>query len=178
MSVIQPFLGIFALIAVCWILSEKRRRVRIDGILIVLVALVYLANRLLGYLPGLAGQPVSLQRVLGLIMAPVVWLIGIPWSEALTAGSLMGTKTILNELIAYIDMANLPSGALSDKSRLIMLYALCGFANPGSLGIMIGGMGAIAPERRTEIIQLGVKSILSGTMATLMTGAIVAIVSY
>lgn len=150
--------------------------INIVSMLIVLVALVYLVNRLLGYLPPFAGQPVSLQRLLGLIMAPVVWLIGIPWNEASTAGSLMGTKTVLNELIAYLDMAALPEGTLSEKSRLIMLYALCGFANPGSLGIMIGGMGAMAPERRTEIIQLGVKSILSGTMATLMTGAVVAIV--
>jgi concentrative nucleoside transporter, CNT family len=151
--------------------------VNIVSMLIVLVALVYLVNRLLGYLPELAGQPISLQRFLGLMMAPVVWLIGIPWKEALTAGSLMGTKTILNELIAYIDLANLPVDALSEKSRLIMLYALCGFANPGSLGIMIGGMGAMAPERRTEIIELGLKSVLSGTMATLMTGAIVAIIA-
>lgn len=149
--------------------------ISIVSMLIVLVALVYLVNRLLGYFPHLAGEPVSLQRLLGLIMAPVVWLIGIPWREALTAGSLMGTKTILNELIAYIDLANLPAGVLSEKSRLIMVYALCGFANPGSLGIMIGGMGAMAPERRTEIIGLGLKSILSGTVATLMTGAIVAI---
>lgn len=150
--------------------------INIVSMLIVLVALVYLINRILGYLPAVAGQPASLQRALGLIMAPVVWLIGIPWQEALTAGSLMGTKTVLNELIAYINLANLPAGALSEKSRLIMVYALCGFANPGSLGIMIGGMGAMAPERRTEIIGLGLKSIISGTMATLMTGAIVAII--
>jgi concentrative nucleoside transporter, CNT family len=150
--------------------------INIVSMLVVLVALVYLVNRLLGYLPAFAGQPISLQRMLGLMMAPVVWLIGIPWNEALTAGALMGTKTVLNELIAYMDLANLPAGALSERSRLIMLYALCGFANPGSLGIMIGGMGAMAPERRAEIIQLGMKSILSGTMATLMTGAIVAIV--
>ena len=98
-------------------------------------------------------------------MSPVVWLIGIPWSEARTAGSLMGTKTILNEMIAYFDMAKLPAGALSPKSRLIMIYALCGFANPGSLGIMIGGMGAMVPGRRAEIIGLGVKSIVAGTLS-------------
>ena len=150
--------------------------INIVAMLIVLVALVYLANRLLGLLPGMGGQPVTLQRLLGLLMAPVVWLIGIPWSEAQTAGGLMGTKTILNEMLAYLDMAKLPPGALSPKSRLIMIYALCGFANLGSLGIMIGGMGSMAPERRSEIISLGIKSIISGTLATLLTGAIVGLI--
>jgi CNT family concentrative nucleoside transporter len=145
--------------------------------LVVLIALVYLANKILGFLPDLAGQPVTLQRLLGYIMAPVVWLIGIPWSEAKTAGALMGTKTILNELIAYIDMAKLPADTLSAKSRLIMIYALCGFANLGSLGIMIGGMGAMVPERRVEIISLGLKSIVAGTLATCLAGAIVGIIS-
>jgi CNT family concentrative nucleoside transporter len=151
--------------------------INIVAMLIVLVALVYLANRLLGLLPGTGGQPITLQRLLGLLMAPVVWLIGIPWSEAQTAGGLMGTKTILNEMLAYLDMAKLPSGALSPKSKLIMIYALCGFANLGSLGIMIGGMGSMAPERRSEIISLGIKSIISGTLATLLTGAIVGLIS-
>ncbi len=151
--------------------------INIVAMLIVLVALVYLANRLLGLLPGAGGQPITLQRLLGFVMAPVVWLIGIPWSEAQTAGGLMGTKTILNEMLAYIDMAKLPPGALSPKSKLIMVYALCGFANLGSLGIMIGGMGSMAPERRSEIISLGIKSIISGTLATLLTGAIVGLIS-
>jgi concentrative nucleoside transporter, CNT family len=151
--------------------------INIISMLVVLVALVYLANKILGFLPDLAGQPVTLQRLLGYIMAPVVWLIGIPWSEAKTAGALMGTKTILNELIAYVDMANLPAGALNAKSKLIMVYALCGFANLGSLGIMIGGMGSMVPERRTEIISLGLKSIVAGTLATCLSGAIVGIIS-
>jgi CNT family concentrative nucleoside transporter len=106
-------------------------------------------------------------------MAPVAWLIGIPWGEASAAGALLGTKTILNEFIAYVDLANLPAGALSSRSQLIMIYALCGFANLGSLGILIGGMGAMAPERRDEIVGLGMKSILSGTMSTLMVGAVI-----
>ena len=151
--------------------------INIVAMLVVLVALVALANGLLGLLPALLGRPVTLQRLLGYIMAPVVWLIGIPWSEAQVAGGLMGTKTILNEMIAYLDMAKLPPGALSEKSRLIMVYALCGFANPGSLGIMIGGMGAMVPERRPEIIGLGIKSIVAGTLATLLTGAIVAVIT-
>ena len=151
--------------------------INIVAMLIVLVALVYLANRLLGLLPCGGGQPITLQRLLGFVMAPVVWLIGIPWSEAQTAGGLMGTKTILNEMLAYMDMAKLPPGALSAKSKLIMIYALCGFANLGSLGIMIGGMGSMAPERRSEIISLGIKSIVSGTLATLLTGAIVGLIN-
>jgi CNT family concentrative nucleoside transporter len=109
-------------------------------------------------------------------MAPLVWLIGIPWAEAQTAGSLMGVKTVLNELLAYIELAGLPDEALSPRSRVIMTYALCGFANFGSLGIMIGGLGALVPERRGEVVALGMKSILAGTLATLMTGAVVALV--
>jgi CNT family concentrative nucleoside transporter len=104
-----------------------------------------------------------------------MWLLGIPWAEAQVAGALMGTKTVLNELIAYSDLAQLPAGVLSERSRLILVYAMCGFANFGSLGIMIGGMGTMAPERRDEIVALGMKSIISGTLASCMTGAIVGI---
>ena len=143
----------------------------IMALLIVMLALVSLANSILGLLPELAGAPVTLERMLGWLFAPVVWLIGIPWQEAQSAGALMGTKTVLNELIAYVQLSQLPPEALSERSRLIMLYALCGFANFGSLGIMIGGLASIAPERRSEIVALGLKSILAGTLATLMTGA-------
>ncbi|WP_332460515.1 NupC/NupG family nucleoside CNT transporter [Thiocapsa bogorovii] len=146
------------------------------AMLIVMVALVSLANQMLGLLPTVAGEPLTAQRILGWAMAPVVWLIGIPWSEAQVAGSLMGIKTILNELIAYLELAGTASAELSERSRLIMTYALCGFANLGSLGIMIGGLGAMAPERRDEIVALGLKSILAGTMATLSTGAVVALI--
>ncbi|KAF0185179.1 MAG: concentrative nucleoside transporter CNT family [Nitrospirae bacterium] len=152
-----------------------RLLINIIAMLIVLVALVHLANQIVGLLPEAGGQPLSLQRILGWIMAPVVWLIGIPWSEAQAAGALMGTKTVLNEFLAYMDMAKLPDGALSQRSKIIMTYALCGFANFGSLGIMIGGLGVMAPERRGEIVSLGMKSLVAGTMATLMTGALVGI---
>ena len=151
--------------------------INIIAMLIVLIALVYMVNGILAWLPDLDGRPVTLQRLLGYAMAPVVWLIGIPWSEAMTAGSLMGTKTVLNELIAFVDFAKLPPDALSPRSRLIMVYALCGFANLGSLGIMIGGMGAMAPERRTEIVGLGFKAIVAGTLATLLAGAIVGLIA-
>ncbi|MDQ1334543.1 MAG: concentrative nucleoside transporter, family [Thermodesulfobacteriota bacterium] len=148
----------------------------IVAMLIVFVALVHLLNLMLALLPDLLGRAVTFQRLVGYLMAPVVWLIGIPWSEAVTAGSLMGTKTVLNELLAYIDLAALPKGALSERSRLILTYAMCGFANFGSLGIMIGGMGAMAEERRDEIVGLGLRSIVAGTIATCMTGALVGVI--
>jgi CNT family concentrative nucleoside transporter len=148
----------------------------IVAMLIVLVALVYLANAILGLLPDVGGR-ISLQRMLGYIMAPVCWLMGLPWPQAITAGSLMGTKTVLNELIAYVDLSKLGADALDSRSRLIMLYAMCGFANFGSLGIMIGGLGTMAPERRHEINSLGLKSIVSGTLTTCLIGAIVGVLT-
>jgi CNT family concentrative nucleoside transporter len=149
----------------------------IIAMLLVLVALVHLANAILSLLPAIGGTPISLQRVLGLIMAPVCWLMGLPWSEAVTAGSLMGTKTVLNELIAYVDFSKLDASALDPRARLIMLYAMCGFANFGSLGIMIAGLGTMAPERRDEINALGLKSIVSGTLTTCLMGAIVGVLT-
>jgi len=145
----------------------------IIAMLIVLVALVALTNEILGLLPEIQGKPFTLQRLLGYVMAPVTWMIGIPWSESMTTGFLLGEKTVLNELIAYLDLSRLPAGSLSVRSQVIMVYALCGFANLGSLGILIGGMAAMVPERRNEIVSLGFKSILCGTMATCMVGAIV-----
>ena len=149
--------------------------VNIVAMLVVLVALVSLANQILGLLPNVGGAPVTLQRAFGIVMAPLVWIMGIPWSEAVTAGALMGTKTVLNELLAYIDLAKLPDYALSERSRLMMTYALCGFANFGSLGIMIGGLATMAPERRDEIVSLGGKTIVSGTLATCIAGSVVGV---
>ncbi len=147
----------------------------VTAMLIVLVALVSLLDMILAVLPSTGGMPLSLERILGWVMMPVVWLMGIPWEQAGVAGSLMGTKTVLNELLAYIQLGNLAPDALTERSRLIMSYALCGFANFGSLGIMLGGLCAIAPERRHEIIALGGKSMVSGTLATCMTGAVAGI---
>jgi len=144
----------------------------IVAMLLVMVALIYLANFLIGVLPLVGGRPLTLQRILGFIMAPVVWLFGIPWPQAQTAGYLMGTKTILNELLAFLEMAKLPAGTLDDRSRLIMTYALSSFANFGSLGILIGGLGTLAPERRDEVVGLGIKALIAGTLATCMTGAV------
>jgi len=145
----------------------------IVAMLIVLVALVHLANATLNLLPDVAGSAITLQRMLGLVMAPVCWLMGVPWDQAFTAGTLMGIKTVLNEFIAYLELANLPPGALEERSRLIMLYAMCGFANFASLGIMIAGLTVMTPERRADILSLGGKSIVSGTLTTCLMGAIV-----
>jgi CNT family concentrative nucleoside transporter len=149
----------------------------IIAMLTVLVALVHLGNAILSVLPDIAGAPVTLQRMLGLVMAPVCWLMGLPWSEALRGGELMGIKTVLNEFIAYVELSKLPPDALSDRSRVIMIYAMCGFANFGSLGIMIAGLTVMAPERRDEIVALGPKTIVSGTLATCTIGALVGVLS-
>ena len=149
----------------------------IVALLVVLVALVSMVNAALGMLPALAGEPLTLQGLLGYVMMPLVWLAGVPWSEAHAAGGLMGVKVVLNELLAYLEMAALPEGTLSPRSTLIMTYAMCGFANIGSLGILIGGLTSIAPERSREITALGPRSILAGVLATLMTGAVVGILS-
>jgi len=150
--------------------------INIVAMLVVLVALVHLLDLLLGLAPDVCGTSLTLKRILGWVMAPVVWLMGIPWQEAPVAGSLMGTKTVLNELLAYIGLSGLPEGTLSPKTMLIITYAMCGFANPGSLGIMIGGMGTMVSERRDEIVSLGLRAIFAGTLATCMTGTVVGIV--
>lgn len=148
----------------------------IVALLVVLVALVSLVNLGLAALPSIAGEALSLERILGWLMAPVTWLMGVSWAETQVAGALMGVKTVLNEFLAYHQLSQLPEDSLSERSRLILLYALCGFANFGSLGIMLAGMGAMVPERRDEIVSLGMKSLLSGTLATCMTGAVVGLV--
>jgi concentrative nucleoside transporter, CNT family len=147
--------------------------IQIVAMLVVLIALVHLANAALAIVPGPDGAPLTLQGMLGWLFAPLAWAAGVPWAEAQAGGALLGTKTILNEFVAYIDLAKLPADAMSPRSRLLMTYALCGFANFGSLGILIGGMGAMVPERRGEIVALGMKSIVAGTIATCLTAAVV-----
>src|SRR3954462_8772727 len=137
----------------------------IIAMLIVFVSLVALVNLVIA--------PYSLQGLLGVLLAPLAWLAGVPWSEAQSAGALLATKTVLNELVAYIDLSR---GELSERSRVLMTYALCGFANFGSLGIMIGGLATMCPERRAEVVALGMKSIVAGTLATCFTAASVALI--
>jgi concentrative nucleoside transporter, CNT family len=151
--------------------------VNIAAMLIVAVALVALANKLLAFATAPFGLALTIEGILGWLLAPLAWLIGVPWSECGTAGSLIGIKTVLNEFVAYLKLAEIPADALSERSRLLMTYALCGFANLGSLGIMIGGMVAMVPERRAEIVGLGAKTIVSGTLATLMTAAVVGVMT-
>lgn len=146
--------------------------INVIAMLLVAVALVALVNALLGVFPDVLGAPLTLERMLGWLMAPVTFAMGVPWSEAVAAGSLLGVKTILNEFIAYLQLAGMDASQISDRSRLIMTYALCGFANFASLGIMIGGLTTMCPERRDEIIGLGGRSIISGTLATCLTGAV------
>jgi CNT family concentrative nucleoside transporter len=144
----------------------------IIAMLIVLVALVSLANIGLAALPH-RDAPLTLQVLFSFPFRPLMWLIGIPWEESRAAAALMSSKTVLNEFIAFIDLANLPPDALSPRSRLIMTYALCGFANFGSLGILIGGLTTMAPERKHDIVALGFRAMIAGTLATCMSGAVV-----
>ena len=146
--------------------------INVIAMLIVAVALVALANAMLGLLPEIGGQPLALERILGWLMAPVAFLMGIPWADAVTAGGLLGIKIVLNEFLAYLQLAEMPAGMIGERSRAIMIYGLCGFANFGSLGIMIGGIATMAPGQRQHVISLGGKSIVAGTLATCMTGAI------
>jgi CNT family concentrative nucleoside transporter len=148
----------------------------IIAMLIVLVALVSLVNLALGLLPH-QGDPITLQHIFAYAFWPLLWIIGIPTQDLWTASLLMGTKTALNEFVAYLNLSQLPTDALSPRSRLMMTYALCGFANFGSLGILVGGMTTMAPERKNDIISLGARSILSGTLATLMSGAVIGMIS-
>jgi CNT family concentrative nucleoside transporter len=149
----------------------------IVAMLIVLVALVQLLNAILGLLPEVAGAGLSLERLLGWLFAPVAWSLGVPWAEATTVGGLLGIKTALNEFLAYVALAELPEGTLSTRSYLITSYSLCGMANFGSLGIMIGGFNVLVPERRNEVVSLGMKSIVAGTLATCSTGAVVGLIT-
>ena len=148
------------------------------AMLLVMVALVALANIMISALPEIDGAPLTVERIFGWLFFPLVWLYGIPAAEAADAGALLGTKTILNEFIAYLNLAALPEGTLSERSRLIMVYALCGFANLGSVGIMIAGVSAMIPERRHEVVELSLKSLISGTLASGMTGAVVGMLPF
>jgi len=150
---------------------------QIMALLIVMVALISLADQILALLPHLGGAPITLERVLGFLFAPLAWLYGVPWREAGIAGSLLGTKTILNELVAYLQYAALPKGALDPRAGLIMVYALCGFANFGSVGILIAGMSALMPERRAEIVPLALRAMVSGTLASGLSASMIGLLT-
>ncbi len=147
------------------------------AVLLVCVALVHLLDAFLHLLPQVAGAPLSLERVVGWLFAPLAWLLGVASADAPRVGSLLGTKLVLNELIAYRELGSLPPGVLSDRSRLIATYALCGFANFGSIGILVSALGTMAPTRRAEVASLGWRALVGGTLATCATAAIVGILT-
>ena len=151
---------------------------QILAMLIVTTALMALANILLGQLPAVGGSPLTLERILGWLFAPFVWLLGVPWQEAGAAGGLMGIKIILTELVAYLRLATLPAGTLDARSTQILVYAMCGFANFASVGILIAGMSALIPERRDEVVSLSLKALVAGTMASGLTGAMIGLLSF
>ena len=145
------------------------------AMLIVVMALVFLVNSILDVFPDINGSPITIERVLGLIFAPLAWFMGIPWEESLIAGQLLGVKTALNEFVAYLYLSDSETYNLSEKSRLIMLYALCGFANFSSVGILLSGMSAMVPERRDDLISVTGKALWAALLASCMTGFIVGI---
>jgi CNT family concentrative nucleoside transporter len=147
------------------------------AILIVAIALVALVNGTIALLPEIGGQPLTLERIAGWVFSPIAWLMGVPWNEAESVGSLLGIKTVLNEFIAYLQLQSMPVDALSEHSKLIALYAVAGFANLSSVGIQISGIGAMCPERRNDLARLGFRALLAATLASCMCGAVVGIVT-
>jgi CNT family concentrative nucleoside transporter len=148
------------------------------GIIITVFALVNLVDQVLALLPFVEGAPLTLRRMMGWLLAPAMWAIGVPWDQAPAAGSLMGTKAVLNEYVAYLDLAALPAGALDPRSLLIVTYALCGVANLASVGLIVSTVGTLSPERRGDVAQLGMKSWLAGNMVSMMTGAVIGLVTW
>ena len=146
------------------------------AMLIVVMALVFLVNSILGIFPDFNGSAITIERILGFIFAPLAWFMGIPWEESLMAGQLLGVKTALNEFVAYLYLSDSATYNLSEKSRLIMLYALCGFANFSSVGILLSGMSAMVPERRDDLISVTGKALWAALLASCMTGFIVGII--
>ena len=148
------------------------------AVIIVVFALVSLADQLLALLPMVDGEPLSLKRTFGWLFSPLMWLIGVPWAEAQAAGSLMGTKAILNEYVAYLELAALPPSTFAPRSLLIVTYALCGVANLASIGLLVSTIGTLCPEQRAEVAGLGVRSWIAGNMATAMTGAWIGVITW
>ncbi|OYZ13209.1 MAG: nucleoside:proton symporter [Sphingomonadales bacterium 28-64-96] len=147
------------------------------GIIITIFALVALADQILALAPHVDGAALTLKRLFGWVFSPLMWAIGVPWDQAPAAGALMGTKAILNEYVAYLDLAALPAGTLDPRSTLIVTYALAGFANLASIGLLVSTIASLCPERRAEAAGLGVKSWIAGNLATLMTGAMIGLVT-
>ncbi len=150
--------------------------INVAGLLIVVLAFVYLINLVLGVFPSINGQPLSLELILGYLFAPIAWCMGIPWEESIAAGTLLGVKTAMNEFVAYIYLADVNTYVLSEKSRLIMLYGLCGFANFSSVAILLSGLGAIIPHRKDDLIAVSGRALWAAFLASCMTGYVVSLI--
>ncbi len=150
----------------------------IATMLIAALALLWLVNAGLGVFPDVNGAPLSIERILGWIFAPLMYMIGVPWSEASQSGSLMGVKTVLTEFVAFLQLAEVPVEAMDPRTRMITAHAICGFANFGSMGILIGGLSIVEPERRDDFLSLAWRTLLAGTLATCLSGAVVAALPY
>jgi len=144
--------------------------------LIAFTAFAALVNIMLSAAPDVMGAPLTLERLLGWAFAPLMWLAGVPWKDAAAAGEFMGLKTAINELVAYVRLSEVAPGTFDQRTILILVYSLCGFANFSSLGIVIGGLTALAPDRRQDVIELAPRALISGTLATLMTGAVIGLI--
>ncbi|RZQ55077.1 NupC/NupG family nucleoside CNT transporter [Pseudoalteromonas phenolica] len=152
--------------------SGMHLALNVGAMLLAFVALIALLNGLLGGVGAWFDHPtLTLQEILGYLFAPVAWLLGVPWSEAVTAGSFIGQKLVVNEFVAYLDFMNYREG-LSAHTQAIVTFALCGFANLSSIAILLGGLGGMAPSRRKDIARLGLRAVLAGSMANLMSAAI------
>lgn len=147
------------------------------GVIIVMFALVALADQILSVFPQVGGEPVTLRRAFGWLFSPVMWTLGVPWDQAASAGALMGTKAILNEYVAYLQLSAMPAETFDPRSKLIVIYALCGFANLASIGLLVSTISTLAPARRAEVAALGMKSWIAGNLASMMTGAVIGIVT-
>jgi CNT family concentrative nucleoside transporter len=158
-------------------LAALRLAANIGALLIAFVAIVALLNAFIGWGGGIVGvEGLTLEKILGWVLAPFAWLMGIPWQDAQAVGSLIGIKTVANEFVAYVELGQLiQDGSVAPRSAVIASYALCGFANFSSIAIMIGGIGGMAPDRRPDIARFGLRAVLAGTLATQMTGCIVSI---
>ena len=151
----------------------------VGAMLIAFIALIAFANGLLGWIGGLPGMgwiPGSLQEILGAVFAPIAWLLGVPWNDAATVGNLLGTRMVLNEFVAYAQLGPIKE-SLDPKSFLVASYALCGFANFGSIGIQVGGVGSLIPDRRSELAKLALYAMLAATLANFMTACIAGLIS-
>ena len=175
---VEPLVGLYAAFMVGLITAcIGGRPGMISGatgaLAVVMVSLVALVNSILGLFGDIGGSKITLQLILGYLCVPFAYIIGIPLSETVVAGGLIGQKVVLNEFLAYLDLLKVPAGALSERSKLLLTYALCGFANLGSLGILIGGLSVLCPERRVEIVELAPRALIIGFLTTLLTASII-----